>query len=73
MYQNRRIIVIAPAYNEEAKIGLAVAPVPREVADQVLVVDDGSTDRTAHVARDAGANVLSLGKVFGVGYSLARH
>jgi len=70
MYQNRRIIVIAPAYNEEAKIGLAVARVPRDVADQILVVDDGSTDRTAQVARDVGANVLSLGKVFGVGYAL---
>jgi dolichol-phosphate mannosyltransferase len=70
MYQNRRIIVIAPAYNEEAKIGLAVARVPRDVADQILVVDDGSTDRTAQVARDAGASVLSLGHVFGVGYAL---
>ena len=70
MYQNHRIIVIAPAYNEEAKIGLAVAKVPRDVADQVLVVDDGSTDRTAQTARDAGASVLSLGQVYGVGYAL---
>lgn len=64
--------MIAPAYNEEAKIGLAVARVPRELADEILVIDDGSTDTTAAVALQAGAKVISLGQVFGVGYAL-RH
>ncbi len=70
MYHGQRIIVIAPAYNEAAKIGLAVGRVPREVADEVLVVDDGSSDETAFVAQQAGAHVLSLGQVYGVGYAL---
>jgi dolichol-phosphate mannosyltransferase len=70
MYQSRRIIAIVPAYNEEQKISQVVARTPREIVDQLLVVDDGSTDRTAAAARAGGAEVLSLGKVLGVGSAL---
>jgi dolichol-phosphate mannosyltransferase len=70
MYQGRRIIAIVPAYNEEQKISQVVARTPREIVDRLLVVDDGSTDRTAAAARAGGAEVLSLGKVLGVGSAL---
>jgi dolichol-phosphate mannosyltransferase len=70
MHKNRRIIVMAPAYNEEAKIGLVVSRMPRDVVDEVLVLDDGSSDNTAAVARNAGAKVISLDRVHGVGYAL---
>ena len=70
MYRGLSVIVVAPAYNEEAKIGEVVRRTPRSVADEVLVVDDGSTDRTADVARAQGATVLSLGYVAGVGTAL---
>jgi glycosyltransferase involved in cell wall biosynthesis len=62
------LLVIVPALNEEGSIGsvvkdiLAVLP-----AAGVLVVDDGSTDRTAEVARGAGATVASLPYNLGVG------
>jgi dolichol-phosphate mannosyltransferase len=70
MYQGRRIIAIVPAYNEEQKISQVVARTPREIVDHLLVVDDGSTDRTAEAARAGGAEVLSLGQVLGVGSAL---
>jgi dolichol-phosphate mannosyltransferase len=70
MYKNHRILLIAPAYNEELKIGQVVSRTPRDVVDTVLVVDDGSTDRTAQVAREAGAEVISLGAVKGVGFAI---
>jgi glycosyltransferase involved in cell wall biosynthesis len=51
------ITVILPAYNEEVSIGSMVLRT-RQYADRVLVIDDGSTDRTAEVAELAGAEVI---------------
>src|SRR5437867_268377 len=67
MYRGHRVILIPPAYNETGKIGRAVTAVPRDVVDEVLVVDDGSTDGTAEEAREAGARVISHGRRRGVG------
>jgi glycosyltransferase involved in cell wall biosynthesis len=54
-----RVAVVIPALDEEAAIGPVVRAVPAGLVDQVLVVDNGSTDRTAAVARAAGARVVS--------------
>ena len=70
MYRGLSVIAIAPAYDEEAKIGHVVRRTPRDVVDEMLVVDDGSSDGTAAVARTAGATVLSLPRVVGVGAAL---
>jgi dolichol-phosphate mannosyltransferase len=70
MYQGRRIIAIVPAHDEQAKIGLVVGRVPRDVVDELLVIDDGSKDATASIARRAGATVVSHEKVSGVGASI---
>jgi len=50
--------VIIPALNEEEAIGGLVARVPRASATEVIVVDNGSTDATAAVAKAAGARVV---------------
>ncbi len=63
-----RTMVLVPAYNEEASIYRLLADVRRHLPGAALVVvDDGSVDRTAEVAREAGARVLRLPCNLGVG------
>lgn len=70
MYKDRKVLLIAPAYNEDRKIGHVVGRAPMDIVDKIVVVDDGSTDDTAQVARDAGAEMISLDAVYGVGYAI---
>lgn len=72
MYKGKKLIAIIPAYNEETKIGDVVDRIDAQLVDKILVVDDGSTDRTAEVARRKGASVLSTGKLNGVGAAIRR-
>ncbi|RPI67342.1 MAG: glycosyltransferase [Ignavibacteriae bacterium] len=53
----RRIVAIIPALNEEASIGKVIADLP-PIVDAVIVGNNGSTDATADVARQAGAIVV---------------
>ncbi|MFT6564683.1 MAG: glucosyl-3-phosphoglycerate synthase, partial [Actinomycetes bacterium] len=62
-----RISVVLPALNEEATVGTIVRQIRRELmsptesgslVDELVVLDSGSTDRTARVAVDAGATVI---------------
>ncbi len=50
--------VVIPAFNEESSIAGVIREIPRDEVSDVIVVDNGSTDRTGIVARDAGATVL---------------
>jgi glycosyltransferase involved in cell wall biosynthesis len=49
---NCKVSVIIPAYNAESTIKQAIESVPSREGVEILVVDDGSTDNTAKVARD---------------------
>lgn len=53
-----RIVVIIPALNEERSLPQVLADVPRPLIEEVIVADNGSTDRTADVARAGGATVV---------------
>ena len=70
MYRGLSVIAIAPVLNEEVKIGEVVRRTPRPLVDCLLVVDDGSTDRSAEVALSLGARVHSMGRVAGVGAAI---
>ena len=54
-----RVTVIIPALNEEEPIADVVRAIPRSIAQEVIVVDNGSDDRTAARAAAAGARVVS--------------
>jgi hypothetical protein len=65
-------VVFIPAWNEEGNLPGVLDDVRRELPDvSVLVVDDGSTDRTAQVSREHGAEVLSLGTNRGLPIGIA--
>jgi hypothetical protein len=75
------VAVVIPAYNEEPTVAAVVNAIPVEIAGrpaEVIVVVDGSVDRTADEARDAGALVCDVpvnrgqGTVYWLGYWLAR-
>ena len=58
-----KLIVMIPAYNEEKNIGNVIKEIKDNVKDyKVLVIDDGSTDKTVEVARKAGADFIISNK-----------
>jgi hypothetical protein len=75
------VVVVIPAFNEEDAIGAVLDDAPREACGlsvDTLVIDDGSVDGTARVARNAGVYVAALeensgqGAALRLGYRLAR-
>lgn len=67
-FRNDRVLVIVPAWNEAQNVGATIREI-RKAGDSydVLVIDDGSVDHTAAVAREAGATVVTLPFNLGVG------
>lgn len=65
-----RILCMAPAWNEGERIARVVRAVPRRIVDEVVVVDDGSSDESARFAEEAGATVIRQGRNRGVGAAI---
>ena len=57
MINDYRVVVIIPAINEEESLPKVIKDIPNYV-DETIVVDNGSTDKTIAVAKQAGATVL---------------
>ena len=53
-----KVIAIIPAFNEEKSIGLVLRDIPKDCVEKVIVVDNGSMDRTADVAKGMGGAVI---------------
>ena len=64
-----RIVAIIPAYNEEDALADVIAKTSQYV-DEVIIVNDGSSDRTAEVAIEAGAKLISHSTNLGKGEAL---
>jgi glycosyltransferase involved in cell wall biosynthesis len=69
VFEGKRVGVVVPAYDEEELIGATLGGIP-PLVDQIVVVNDGSSDRTAEVANAAGdgrIQVISHERRSGVG------
>jgi uncharacterized membrane protein YbhN (UPF0104 family) len=72
---DRPVVALIPVHNEEATVGSVVRRLPPTVAGRPLVtvvVDDGSTDRSAAIAADAGAHVIGQHANLGLGAAVRR-
>ncbi|MGD1090523.1 MAG: glycosyltransferase family 2 protein [Bryobacteraceae bacterium] len=75
MYKSQKITVIIPCLNEEQGIESVMRRMP-EFVDEVIVVDNGSTDRTSEVAESYGAKVIredvrGYGRAYKTGFASA--
>lgn len=50
--------VIIPAFNEQNAVGLVIDEIPKELVDEIIVVDNGSTDDTWRIAKEKGATAI---------------
>jgi glycosyltransferase involved in cell wall biosynthesis len=66
-----KVSVIIPVLNEEESIGSVLDHIPGDLASQVIVVDNGSVDRTVEIARNGGAQVVFESRR-GYGYACLR-
>jgi len=71
-----KLLIIIPAKNEEETIAQVIKSIPGDIEGvsniQVLVINDGSSDNTAVVAKDAGAKVITNKKCLGLARSFSR-
>lgn len=61
--------IIVPTYNEEKNIAAVISDIKKYSEDDIVVIDDGSTDSTAEIARKVGAFVIR--HPFNMGYGVA--
>jgi glycosyltransferase involved in cell wall biosynthesis len=60
------IVVVIPTFNEAESIAAVVAEIPRDLVGRVIVADGGSSDGTVEEARRAGAEVIAVGRGYGL-------
>lgn len=67
MESGKKIIVVMPAYNTANVLKKTFGAMPKELVDEIILVDDGSSDDTANIARKLGMVVVSHGVNRGYG------
>lgn len=58
MVRRKKVVVVMPAYNAEKTLRSTYAEIPRDIVDEVILVDDASRDETAKLARKLGLKTL---------------
>jgi glycosyltransferase involved in cell wall biosynthesis len=67
MLNDKKIVVVMPAYNAEKTLLKTYNEIPREIVDEVILVDDASRDRTAELSRMIGIHTIVHTKNMGYG------
>lgn len=67
MSDKQKVVVVMPAYNAARTLRMTYAELPRDVVDLVIVVDDGSSDETIHIARKLGLELFVHDRNYGYG------
>jgi len=67
MFENKKVIVIMPAYNAAKTLRQTYSEIPRHIVDEVILVDDFSTDETSSLARELGISVFQHSQNLGYG------
>src|SRR3989344_9225288 len=67
MINNKRIIVVMPAYNAEKTLEKTYNDIPKDVVDEVIVVDDDSRDKTVITAKRLNLKIIVHKKNLGYG------
>lgn len=67
MLNNKKIVVVMPSFNAAKTLERTVAEIPRDIVDEILLVDDASSDETVEVANRLGLTVFLHESNFGYG------
>ena len=64
---NAKVVVVMPAYNAAKTLHMTYAELPHNMVDLVILVDDGSSDRTVEIARKLGLELFVHNRNYGYG------
>jgi glycosyltransferase involved in cell wall biosynthesis len=67
MYKGKKIVVVLPAYNADLTLSQVYHKIPKDIVDEILLVDDASSDSTVKLAKELGIEVFCHKKNLGYG------
>ncbi|MHB9019337.1 MAG: glycosyltransferase family 2 protein [Minisyncoccota bacterium] len=67
MVNNKKIVVVLPAYNAAKTLEITFDAIPKNIVDDIILIDDASQDNTVEVARRLGLKVFTHSKNLGYG------
>lgn len=67
MINNKKITIVMPAYNAQATLKETYDNIPKDVVDDIILVDDNSSDKTVEIAQSLGIKVIKHEKNLGYG------